>query len=577
MEIKIKKICTILDDFDREPWVLPNLQRPYVWKKEKIINFFDSLMQGYPVGILLLWDLYSKDDSQNNNVGFYRFIKSNNATNEQYLSEAKDNPKAVLDGQQRLTTLNIGLRGTYDDGMLYLNIKKLDDTKSNEDKNNDNKFEFDFFSLKKLERLAKAKNANYEVILESLNQIQFPIIFKENNNCWFLMNALISKERYSKSLRTFLNDDEYDYYDTTFRNFLNFEIGYYEISSDMSDKALDIFVRVNSGGQVLEKSDLLFSMLINSTNENIREKIVNMLKDIKTKYKDSQSISNISKDVFLRLCLCLYSDNVTYSLNNFRGDKGKLIMSKIVSEFDTIKVALEKSVEFLCRYCGYGELKSLSTYPIIITALMYYKNNNKLSDELIKELTNFINLANFKNVFSGSSDVTLGQIRNALAEKNYKKVDIKDINESIKPRKNLDVSENDINDILDYDFRKNYNYIFNILWLIQGNLNTDNTYHIDHIYPQSLTKKVNDVEFTNAINSIANTQMLFSPKNIGKSDKNPKEWLDEKSQTERKLILECNFINYDKLVSNDDIEGIKEFIEDRKKELKKKLKERFKA
>lgn len=568
MEIKLQDIIRNLRN---NLYVLPNLQRPYVWKKEKIINFFDSLMQGYPVGMLLLWDIEKEDK-----VGFYEFLDNNKTLgNKAYKKITGQSSLAVLDGQQRLTTLNIGLRGTFDDNVLYLNLSYI-----NEENNDENKYEFDFFSEAKLKRLSKSNKVDFEIIKPSPNQEKFPIVFKENDNYWFRIGAVI--ELSENELMDILNvtiKNENKRFKMIFvlSKFLNYKFNAFEISSDMSDKALDIFVRVNSGGQVLEKSDLLFSMLINSTNENIREKIVNMLKDIKTKYKDSQSISNISKDVFLRLCLCLYSDNVTYSLNNFRGDKGKLIMSKIVSEFDTIKEALEKSVEFLCRYCGYGELRGLSTYPIIITALMYYKNNNKLSDELIKELTNFINLANFKNVFSGSSDVTLGQIRNALAKKNYKQVDIKDINESIKPRKNLDVSENDINDILDYDFRKNYNYIFNILWLIQGNLNTDNTYHIDHIYPQSLTKKVNDVEFTNAINSIANTQMLFSPKNIGKSDKNPKEWLDEKSQTERKLILECNFINYDKLVSNDDIEGIKEFIEDRKKELKKKLKERFKA
>ena len=571
MEPKSITIKEIINEcLDSEPWVLPNLQRPYVWKKEKIINFFDSLMQGYPVGMLLLWDI--KDEEK---VGFYRFLKSNDKsiTNDKYECLDKDRPKAVLDGQQRITTLNIGLRGTFDDGMLYINLSKV-----NTEDNDENKYEFDFFSEKRLKTLMKSKSADYVVLEETPNQIPFPTMFKENDNYWFRMASLLQKKDGDLmfSLGKIFKDDFHKITALTseFNKFLDYKISYYEISKEMSDKALDIFVRVNSGGQMLDKSDLLFSMLVSSTKDNIRDKITVMISDIKSNYKDAESIKNINKDVFMRLCLCLFSDNVTYNLKNFKGEKGKEIMDNIVNKFDDIKDSLIKSIEFLCRYCGYKKLKGLSTYPIIIVAYMIY-NNKSLNAKLIKELADFINLANLKNIFSGSSDVTLGQIRNIIKSKNNKEIVLDDINKAIKPRKNLDISENDIDDMLNYDFRKNYNYIFNILWLIQGNLNEENTYHIDHIYPKSLGEKSKNEELINTINSIANTQMLFFTTNIEKLDKNPKEWLDSLDGTVKNIILECNLINYDDLVANDDLEGIKGFIENRKVKLKEKLIKRF--
>ena len=35
---------------------LPELQRPFIWKDAKVRDLFDSMMRGYPIGYLMLWE-----------------------------------------------------------------------------------------------------------------------------------------------------------------------------------------------------------------------------------------------------------------------------------------------------------------------------------------------------------------------------------------------------------------------------------------------------------------------------------------------------------------------------------------
>jgi hypothetical protein len=102
-----------LEDIRQNKFVLPAIQREFVWQPEQIAKLFDSLMQGYPFGTFLFWKV---DKSNSGHYNFYGFVRD---------YHQRDNPHcpqlppfhdteltAVLDGQQRLTALNIGLCGS---------------------------------------------------------------------------------------------------------------------------------------------------------------------------------------------------------------------------------------------------------------------------------------------------------------------------------------------------------------------------------------------------------------------------------------------------------------------------------
>ena len=102
-----------LEEIHRRDLVLPAIQRELVWRPEQIYSFFDSLMQGYPFGTFLYWRVAPETSGKFN---FYGFVLDYHQRDSPHCPALGSMPNqkltAVLDGQQRLTALNIGLRGS---------------------------------------------------------------------------------------------------------------------------------------------------------------------------------------------------------------------------------------------------------------------------------------------------------------------------------------------------------------------------------------------------------------------------------------------------------------------------------
>ena len=93
---------------------LPAIQREYVWNPSQVEKLFDSLMCGYPISSFLFWKI--REEKKKDWIS-YEFIKDFDTekphNNEANLDGVNQDIFLVLDGQQRITSLNIGLRGTY--------------------------------------------------------------------------------------------------------------------------------------------------------------------------------------------------------------------------------------------------------------------------------------------------------------------------------------------------------------------------------------------------------------------------------------------------------------------------------
>src|SRR3984957_18785011 len=107
----IRRIVGFLNNADENGgfW-LPNIQRPFVWSEEQICRLFDSILRQYPISTLLIW-------KTNLGVRRRKFIDNFKEEHRHHLSNFKALPEEgkkkclVLDGQQRLQSLFIGLRG----------------------------------------------------------------------------------------------------------------------------------------------------------------------------------------------------------------------------------------------------------------------------------------------------------------------------------------------------------------------------------------------------------------------------------------------------------------------------------
>ena len=108
------KIADVMKEISNNRYVLPAIQREFVWNTNQIEKLFDSIMRDYPIGGFLFWEL---PKSRYTSYHFYSFLKNYHEKAASHNSpidlKGNDYTMAILDGQQRLTSLYIGLKGTY--------------------------------------------------------------------------------------------------------------------------------------------------------------------------------------------------------------------------------------------------------------------------------------------------------------------------------------------------------------------------------------------------------------------------------------------------------------------------------
>src|SRR5690606_246698 len=109
-----EKAITIKDAIDainQRDYLLPAIQRKFVWSSHQICVLFDSIMRGYPINSFMMWEVNS--DKIKNDYKFYAFLdyycQRFHEENPLVATHASfKNFRAIIDGQQRLTSLYIG-------------------------------------------------------------------------------------------------------------------------------------------------------------------------------------------------------------------------------------------------------------------------------------------------------------------------------------------------------------------------------------------------------------------------------------------------------------------------------------
>lgn len=529
-------------------YFLPDIQRPYVWTAEQIYALYDSIMRGYPISTFLFWEAPA------NIIDIltprYEFLTANK---KEYIDKVNTDMKKeiyslVLDGQQRLTSLFLTLKGNFiiknklmD---LYLNILSGED----EDENG-NLFEFKFFNV----------------------DLKLGNIFDDDNRIWIKV-----KHIYSYMVDFDLEDFISDY----IKNNTNFEltneqkrtsrklwsnlkyhelINYYPEREPNMDKVLDIFIRTNAGGTKLSKSDLLFSTIKRNWS-NAREEFKTLINNINRNDK-----YNFNHDFVLKTCLVLFSNSqndIKYSVGNINPQ----LIRNIENEWTNIVKSITIIVDLIDTKYKLSSNKVISSYNALIP-LIYFVYKNKLSTVnndnsilmkrwLIKILLN--------GIFGGQADTMLYISKNSIDKSKEKVFPFYEINNSIDATKK---SFDSIDGILNKEKLKyNSSDSFLILSLLYTDINFNASYNgnlpqQDHIYSQSWLRE-NKVK-EQLINSIFNIQFLDAYCNQSKSGIDIIDWLNQISQEDKQkhFIPEGEW----------NLDNFEEFLAKRKKLFKERL------
>jgi hypothetical protein len=517
---------------------LPNIQRPFVWQEGQIERLFDSILREYPIGTLLVW----KTKSEIRRRRFIENYKHDIKLTDFYIPNDSTIKMLVLDGQQRLQSLFIGLKGSFDKKELYINILSGDLVAPE-----DIKYQFRFLNAtgNSIEWI-KFKDIVYAN--KAYNKISDEIILKFGNNI-----SPENKDRISNNvaniIRVFTSEENLVYQEVD-------SIDNPELYID--DDIVEIFIRANSGGTLLGKSDLLFSLL-SSSWEEADEKMEELLNVINmTGFK-------FTRDFILKTCLSLLGKGAAYNVTKFRDTSTRDI---IINEWDNITNSIKDVKDFIYGRTFIKTDKTLPSYLTIIP-MIYFRYHYKSKWNPTQSYHDYLLRTLLAGAFSGSPDNLIDKVTTKLKE--IAIFDLKEIFGVIRAEgRNLEISKETLLNAC-YG-TKEIHLIFN-LWY---NFNYqpafyNNTPQVDHIFPQSKLKKIKilnqetgrlDIMKYKAWDrdQIANCMLLTASENGSgsKSDLDPEDWFHNKSDD----YLDLHLIPKDRnLWKYENYEG---FIEERK-------------
>ncbi len=555
-----RNIKEVVDELNVR-YFLPDIQREYVWLKKadekKIEQLFDSILRGYPIGSFLFWKLSKEDiaksdeqDSDKLNFQLYQFITNYDERkphNEKIRIEQirRDDLYIVLDGQQRLSSLYIGLKGTrtlkkkwgkydnpnaYEEKRLYLNLKH----QPNMDNPEDN-YQFEFH--------AKTPENDEE-------------------HWWFKVGDILELKSVINYVREHELGGEESALLENLKNAFCTEklILYFQETEKDLNKVLNIFIRVNSGGVKLSYSDLLMSILTASFSSDIREKMNELVDALKDK-----GFSNMGQDQVLKTCLLLIGKDTTFELKNFN----KKNIKEIEENWEKITESIYNAAKLLetFGYAGY-----LGSAYILSSLAYFYFLNSKMNESDKEQALKFIRNAQITSYFTPSTDTKLNNIANSMKDAQT----FESFNHNLAKHETspLKITNDAIEEMM---CSSSHARVFPILQILYPNLNCKTTtFHIDHIYPKSKFKKENkklDKDFYECGNHLYNLQLLEGAENQAKKDKDHEVWLKEEYKDNQQAIEEYKKRNYIDPNLKLEWENIKEFREKREEAIIEKLKE----
>ena len=402
-------VSQLIEQIDTGVLGLPELQRPFIWKDSKVRDLFDSMMRGYPIGYLMLWQCPALEKK-----------KSIGVDNHSYAS-----PTAVIiDGQQRLTSLYAVMKGKkvvnskYDEKSIIISYHPLQ-----------NKFEVGYQATK-----------NDKEWVYNISDI-------------FTSNSYSFSKKFIKALRDYriakdsvLTDEEEETIAENINavyNLMQHTLPVFDIKANAEEEAVsDIFVRVNSGGVPLKQNDFILTLLSLYWDEG-RKQIEQFCQASRTPAVGTvtsyNSITPVAAQDIIRVVMAYAFDRarLQYGYKLLRGadfDKKGVVNEDLRNQrFDTLKAKMPDVLnvhnwhEYLKSILNAGYLSGeliLSQNAIFYSYALYLiaKHRFNVSDNENMHLTSlWFFYASLVSLYTGSFESTVENHLNAI--KNLSTID----------------------------------------------------------------------------------------------------------------------------------------------------------
>ena len=564
-----------IESIQRHEYVLPAIQREFVWKPEQIQRLFDSLMQGYPFGTFLLWRVQAENSSK---YRFYDFVRNYHEKDNPHCPQLAllTNPvTAVLDGQQRLTALYIGLCGS-------MAIKQPNKWWNNPDAFPTRHLYLDL--LASIEPNEEGDRYRFEFLTQ--HQIEQA---DSSATCWFKVGDILTMQAGPSMLRWLINKElQTEQLDGAFSTLAELHqvvhtkpiIAYYDEKSQDLSTVLNIFIRLNSGGTVLSYSDLLLSIAVAQwSNLDARQEIHTLVDELN---KTGEHFT-FTQDLVLKAGLLLTNiGSVGFRVENFNQEN----MAILEENWPQVRQILILAVRLLASFGFNGQNLRASS---AILPIAYYLYQLRPGDGYLttaaytgdrKEVKVWLTKSLLKSsgIWGSGLDTLLTALRETISIDGQDKFPVNELETTMARRgKSLIFEPEELDQLVDLKYGNHLT--FALLSFLFPFVDCRNKFHIDHIFPRAQFSKpklrklglseAEIDEFQEKRDGLANLQLLDGAVNLEKQATLPAEWLQNAFSDEQSRENYCEKHYLDNVPN--DMRDFSTFYETRRRLLRQRL------
>lgn len=349
MNIRVQRdlMPLYLENLVNGSYLIPRFQRDFIWTPKQIIDLFDSILKGFPIGSIIMWS-----PGEERFPVFDRIcgVGVNTDSNSQCY---------ILDGRQRLSSL------------VSVLLKKGENAKS---------FYVDMNDLTVFR--STKKDIGPELLLlsdayDSISVVDYISRIKNDPNV-----TTEQVEKYSENAKN-VN-----------KKLLSYEIGYITVLGGKIDDAVEIFSRLNSKGADITADNMIQALTYDAHSNFLFSDSITDIQQSLGKY----NFSKISREVVLR-CIFNYTDKVFFDAKS----EDIIKMKDLPSIMGKVKKDLLNAVRFLHDECGLMEYKQLPyTYQVILMS-MFFKFNKEADIIQTFELKKWFYYTSYASYFTNTS------------------------------------------------------------------------------------------------------------------------------------------------------------------------------
>ncbi|MEK4535454.1 DUF262 domain-containing protein [Peribacillus sp. FSL K6-1552] len=537
-------------------YVMPAFQRQFVWGMEQIEKLWDSILLDYPIATFLFWRV---DDSNVTwDTYFCNFLsevtfdsrKQADSVNYELTGiNVKDTDTAVLDGQQRLTSLFLSLFGEAyirpnyarkksGDRILTKLLIELNKNKISvvEEEYNSKKFDIKFSD--KIGRLSPTQFEIKNILDEKFQN--------ETTREKAIEEAIVNVPADSKDYARNILQKLYN------KVFVEKLVRYTEIIDMKQDDALEMFVRFNSGGKALRKSEITMSIL-EAYWPSAKTEFGKILVD---------SYARFDTDFIIRAALMLYGDVVKSNIN-------KKIAEELKNDWNGFKKALTNT-ESLLKEMNIDLTRFSSSWNVLLPIIYYIYYNPDDYGKNIKGVLAYLLRAIFFTYFQSGTTGKLQQMKSNINSFDYE-ITI----EMLDQMNDLRVTDGKIEDVLNSD--KGSRVAGEVLYYLNLDWTSKNyKYEQDHLHPDNrfigskpVSVSVVDWKRWHGMrNRLPNLHLLEGRSNGSKNDMRLVDYYNDMNDEQKVEFYKQAMISQDVSL---EIEDFEKFYEARKSILAEKI------